>query len=153
MVKAFNVKISQRTETPSKANLKTLVDELDNTKKERTMDPKVLAAYRSRVGSLLYCARAVRIDTGYAVGLLCRCITYADERALQAADDCLAYLAAHDDLALTDFKIDAIKHRLVAEALDQILDLNDNIADAHWESSSTGGQRSSAPSSAVSTNA
>jgi hypothetical protein len=100
MAKTFAVRPLRRPETPSKANIKSLVDELEATKKERVIDPKITASFRSRVGSALYSARAVRVDIGYAVGMLCRCLTYADERALQAADDCLAYMAAHDDLAL-----------------------------------------------------
>ncbi len=100
MAKSFGVRPSSRAETPSKANIKSLIDELEDTKKERTIDPKITAAFRSRVGSALYSARAVRIDIGYVVGMLCRCLTYADERALRAVDDCLAYVAANDDLAL-----------------------------------------------------
>jgi hypothetical protein len=101
MAKTFAVKPKGRVETPSKINLKALVDELEETKQDRPMDAKLLAVYRSRVGSLLYCARAVRIDIGHAVGFLCRCLTYADERALQATDDCLNYLVSQDDLPLT----------------------------------------------------
>ena len=44
----------------------------------------------------------MRPDCAYAVpvGMLCRCMTYPDERALVAARRVLAYLASNEDQAI-----------------------------------------------------
>ena len=89
-----------RVSTPCDATIKRLVEELESTKGSRDIDPELLAKYRSLMGAELYTAVAMRPDAAYAVGMLCRCMTYPDERALTAARRVLAYLASHDDLAL-----------------------------------------------------
>ena len=57
--------------------------------------------YPSKVGALIFCVPASRLDCAYAIGVLARCLTFPTVAMDSAADRCLAYLRQHDDLGLT----------------------------------------------------
>ncbi|MCP3995100.1 MAG: hypothetical protein GY722_08540 [bacterium] len=116
---------NNRPSTPATTDLKTLVADLERTKDDREVDPSVLRRYRGLVGALLYSTCAVRLDAAHAVGMLCRCMTYPDERAIQAARRVLDYLSSHDDLAV---RFDG-REGMVVEA----------FTDSDWDMPSTTG--------------
>ena len=54
-------------------------------------DPKLLNAYQSLVGALLYCATNTRPDIAYYVGLLCRAMSCPTPELLSSAHRVLIY--------------------------------------------------------------
>lgn len=57
--------------------------------------------YPSKVGALIYCVPASRLDSAYAIGMLARCLTFLTAAMNSAADHCLAYLRQHSEVGLT----------------------------------------------------
>ena len=57
--------------------------------------------YPSKVGALIYCVPASRLDCAYAIGMLARCLTFPTKPMSEAADRCLAYLHQHDSVGIT----------------------------------------------------
>ena len=64
-------------------------------------DAALREAYPSKVGALIYCVPASRVDCAYAIGMLARCLTFPTERMNAAADRCLTYLHQHDAAGIT----------------------------------------------------
>ena len=58
-------------------------------------------AYPSKVGALIFCVPASRLDCAYAIGVLARCLTFPTAAMDSAADRCLAYLHQHDSVGIT----------------------------------------------------
>ena len=57
--------------------------------------------YPSKVGALIFCVPASRLDCAYAIGVLARCLTFPTAAMDSAADRCLAYLRQHDSVGIT----------------------------------------------------
>jgi hypothetical protein len=93
-------KVTKRVETPGSANLKKQVEELAETKDQRNIDPVVVTEYRKAVGMLLYSSYAVRADMSATVNMLCRCLTFPDEKMLQNAYDAIGSMLAMPDMAI-----------------------------------------------------
>ena len=64
------------------------------------IDPKLLKAYQSLVGALLYCAVNTRPDVAYAVGMLCRAMGKPTPDLYLDALRVLYYLHLHRDIGL-----------------------------------------------------
>ena len=58
-------------------------------------------SYPSKVGALIYCVPASRVDCAHAIGMLARCLTFPTPSMDAAADRCLAYLRQHEDAGIT----------------------------------------------------
>lgn len=76
---------------PCTKDLQRLVIEAAKQDKS-TIDPQLLAQYRSLLGALLYCVVAVRADAALAVGLLSRATTCPTVELLDELHLCLLYL-------------------------------------------------------------
>jgi hypothetical protein len=89
----------QASAVPADENLPQLV--LDATEQDAAdIDPKLLKAYQSLVGALLYCSVNTRPDVAYAVGMLCRAMGKPTPALYDAAVRVLFYLAHHRDVGI-----------------------------------------------------
>ena len=64
-------------------------------------DAAMRVEYPSKVGALIYCVPASRLDCAYAIGVLARCLTFPTPEMDAAADRCMTYLHQHDHVGLT----------------------------------------------------
>ena len=85
--------------TPAADDLPTLILAAVEQKAE-DIDPKLLKAYQSLVGALLYCAVNTRPDVAYSVGLLCRAMGKPTSDTYAAALRVLYYLYHHRSVGL-----------------------------------------------------
>tara|TARA_B110000037_G_scaffold107636_1_gene124787 strand:- start:233 stop:1786 length:1554 start_codon:yes stop_codon:yes gene_type:complete len=97
---------SSSVETPCGKELKDLVERVTMSVKDVKLadrprvDPKLLNAYQSLVGALLYCATNTRPDIAYSVGLLCRAMSCPTPELLASAHRVLIYLHNTRELGL-----------------------------------------------------
>eukprot|EP00965_Chrysotila_dentata_P221797 6192592-Pleurochrysis_carterae.AAC.2 len=89
-----------KTRAPASETLPKLMEQALLTKPERTVDAKLLSAYQSLVGALLYCSTHTRPDVAYAVGVLCRAMSCPTDELLAAAPRVLMYLSHHRTVGL-----------------------------------------------------
>ena len=63
--------------------------------------PELVKPYQQRVGSLMYCCTACRVDVAYPVHLLCRCMTRPTPALMREVDHVFVYLSRHRNVGLT----------------------------------------------------
>ena len=92
------------TPTPSDRHIVTHYEEALSERGDTDATPSSRAlreTYPSKVGALIYCVPASRIDCAHAIGMLARCLTFPTSSMDAAADRCLAYLRQHEGAGIT----------------------------------------------------
>ena len=95
---------------PFSSKIRERVIEALDVNAEGCIYPELVTDYQQRVGSLMYCCTASRVDVAYPVHLLCRCMTKPTPELMLEIDHVFAYLLRHRKVGITfDSKTSSLK--------------------------------------------
>ena len=92
---------TNRSSLPFSLKIRERVLEALDQNANECIYPELIKEYQQKLGSLMYCCTACRVDVAYPVHLLCRCMSKPTPDLMLEVDHVFAYLKRHRSVGLT----------------------------------------------------
>ena len=90
-----------RSSLPFTSKIREHIIEALDINEHECIYPELVQPFQQRLGSLMYCCTATRVDIAYSVHLLCRCMSKPTPDLMMEVDYIFAYLKRHKTVGLT----------------------------------------------------